>query len=400
MSDFSTIQSLGFNGGINIFNQEYVPSNKSNYNLVHKTFFTIPYKIDSIATKDDIIVIGISEIQSVYVYKIIDTVVNLVKIITPQSSNILGSKLFGKCVKINQLGIFISDPLYNGYGSIFLYYSTNINANTWNINPVIIKPFDYKTLTNQCLFGETFDINDSTLYVSAPEYTDTVNNIIGKCYFYSINYNTKYISNIIVSNNPDKNINGFGNNVVLSSPTTSLVTSINSNVTNGITYTSAGNVYLYTTDSQTYTDVLSNPFPKDNSNYGYSIYISGSYMLISEPNYDEGRILLYKGGGTKWEYINYMNISSLKIDSYNDTSEEGLVVFILNTIFLWTYNNIVYVSEITEAGNIIPSTTDKLINNSYSTYGTLITNIGNNEIIVTGYDGTKSIFDIYTINNV
>lgn len=402
MSEVPIIKSVGVDGGINIFNEEYVPSNTANYNLTYKTFFTLPYDIDSIDTIDDLIVIGISEIQSVYIYKIVDTAVNIVKIITPQNSNILGTVKFGSCVKINQMGIFVSDPYYNTYGQVFLYYSKSINSQTWNTNPVSIRPFDYKNIEYSSMFGKSFEINDSTLYVSSPNYKDVTTNTIGKCYFYSIDYNTKYISNIMSSSNPDKNIEGFGNNILLTTPTISLVSSSNANVTSEITYNEAGIVYIYDTTVQTYIGKIQSPYPSDNSNFGFNMCINGSYLLISEPNDTEGKILVYKGGGTNWVYNTYFNIESLKIDNYNNSYIEGLKVFCINNLFLWTYNNIVYASEMTEAGNIVPSTTDKLYNTDYEQYGTNISNIGNNKIIITGYDSSsnKTIFNIYTINYV
>lgn len=400
MSDTPIINSVGINGGINIFNKEYIPSNKPNYNLTYKTFFTLPYKIDSMDTMDDIIVIGVSEIQSVYVYKIIDTAVNIIKIITPQNSNVLGTVKFGSCVKITQMGIFISDPYYNTYGQVFLYYSKNINSQDWNANPVSIKPFDYKSINYNSMFGTKIDVKDTTLYISSPGYKDS-DNIVCKCYYYSIDYNTKYISNIMISSNPDI-VSEYATNILLSTPTISLVSSINANVTNEITYNSAGVVYIYDTTKQQPISYIYSPNPIEKSNFGYSMSINGSYLLISEPNAKEGNIILYKGGSSNWNYITSFNIESLSMGVYDKQFKEGQNVFCINSLFLWTYNNVVYVSEITEEGNVVPSSTNKLKNTDYSDYGNFISNIENNQIIITGYDITnnKTIFDIYSINYV
>lgn len=393
MASENIVKSVGTRGGISFFKGEYVPSNDAEYNVVKNGYFTLPYNIDDISILNNIIVIGVSQIQSVFVYQVIENVFSLLKIITPQTSNIKNTVSFGKSVKITDTGIFVGDPDTNTSGQVFVFYQTQNGSNLWFSDPSVINPVF--GITDSIGFGTKIDATNDTIYISAPNYKNQ--STIGACFFYKIDYISKNINYINYNINPD-NVSDFASNIKIINQTQSIVSSINSSVTSGSTYTNAGCLYFYDTTSVNPYNSIQNPYPSNNSNFGYSFYVSGNYLLISEINNgDEGKIILYKNSENNWNYINYFNIETLSIDILADGSIEGEKVFMIDSVMLWTANNSVYVSEITEAGNIVPSHTPVLSNTDYSNYGSTITPIDDIGFIVTGYDGQKTIFDMYTL---
>lgn len=399
MATENIVNQFGTKGSVLFFPGEYNPSTTSKYKISFSVTQNISDTIDYIDSYQDIVILGSSTTQTVYVFRLNGTALNLIKKITPATSNLSGCSMFGSIVKINQYGIFISDPQYLNKGAVFCYWVRTIGAYSWYDNPVTIVPFNYSKENDGLTFGYSFDVGDSIIMISSIK--DNLNaGGIGDVYFFTYNYNTKYIGQTYIILNPDSSSTTFGKNIIVYNNQYGYVSSSDAPDTLGITYSNSGKVYTLDTNSDSITGNVPNISPGNNINFGSSISMYNLYSIISSPNQTEGVISLYKGNSNKWENIQNFNMTTLGIDTYS-SGLEGTSIFIYNTLILW--NNVgsgnVYIAEITDADTVVPSHTSKITKAGYD-YGILYTGVYESLIIGgSNGDGTTS-FDIYSINLV
>ena len=398
MTSENILKSIKTKGGIGFFHGNYNPSTDPKYKLILENTFNISDKIETISTYQDIIVIGSPSTQTVYILKRSGVSLNVIKKITPSSSNLINCSKFGSNVKITDIGIFITDPEYASKGAVFLFYITNIGSNIWLDNPVQITPTNYTNKNDGMLFGYDIDATNNILLVSA--LSEQNNTTSGAIYYFSINYNTKYISQVNRIENPSNISKKFGSNVLLYNQVYSIISCPDETIyNNGVEKADAGCVYIC---DNTNKNILNNIYNVDDTNelyFGTSISSYMPYAIISETGSTEGNIYVYKVTGTIWTLLTETNITALSLGIYTSGTECSSV-FIYNKIILWnlTGSNNVYVSEITEAETIVPSSNNVLTKDNYE-YGILFSAISD-YILIVGYNGSNTSIDLYQTSSI
>lgn len=393
MTTENILQSIGTTGGIKFFPGTYVPTNNSRYSLIYNNFYNMAFTIDSIDILDDIVVVGISSIQTVYVYKISQNILNLIQTITPRSSSLTGTQLFGKVVKIANTGIFVSDPSYGSNGAVFVYFCTQIGLSSWYQSAVKIIPSVGVNVVG-INFGSDICINNSMIFVTS--YIDNTTT----CFKYIYDYSRKFIKQ--------------DNNISLPSADNTLfpyriMFLNNSNIILNEKITNSDNTYQNSLIIYT-TDLVQNSIISNDNNKIFDYFTTfNNYVLtnnkhVSSSTDDSGNtiditddsISLYTLIGSTVNLKDTFNSKSINIDT--NTDDIG-IVYMDNNFIIWNIENSnkVYIAEISEMGNIIPSSVSMIdVENLISIISIMK---HSNGIIFTGYNSNNmTVLVTYNLN--
>ena len=379
MATENILQSIGTTGGIKFFPGTYVPTDNPRYSLVYDNFFNMSFTIDSISILNDIVVVGVSSIQTVYVYKIVQNILNLIKTITPQNSSLHNTISFGKVVKLVNSGILVSDPDYTVNGAVFFYFCTKIGLQSWLENPAIILPYGNSNMLG-INFGVDMVISDTIIVVTA--YQDN-NTYIFK---YVYDYIKKYIKQTSYITVPSSDNALYPYQIRLINNTYLILNE-------KVTYkddTFQNNLNIYDINLNAISLIENDQYKLFDYFYTYNnnIIINNKNTIDNDDGttIDNDIVSLYTILGDTVNLKTTFNSQSLKID--NNTDDVG-IVYMDNNFIIWNINNTnkIYVVEISEVGNIIPST-NSYIEIKHITTLLSIDRHGNN-IVFSGYNDNK-----------
>ena len=172
------------------------------------------------------------------------------------------------------------------------------------------------TLFNPSLYGSSVSIIDeNTIVIGAPNYKNSKGNVTGAIFLYgfdSVNYEW-VLKNAYESPFTDNSQFGYSMDyrngiLVVGSPNTGF-TSYSNNTISGTNIGSAS-IYRYSDSSLDLINNISSPNTIPSCNFGYSMDIYGETLVIGSPSYPSpldntagaGAALIYKWNGSNWSY--------------------------------------------------------------------------------------------------
>jgi outer membrane protein assembly factor BamB len=180
----------------------------------------------------------------------------------------VASARFGESVAISGNNALIGAPLRFGAGSVYLFDVTTGN---------LLQTFSDPAPAGYDRFGESVAINGNNALIGAPLQLGS-----GRAYLFNVTTGTL----LQTFNNPTPTAPDFFGNSVAISGNKALIGAIFDD-TGGI---STGSAYLFDVTTGNLLQTFNNPSPATGDQFGYSVAISGTNVLISARNDNTGAV--------------------------------------------------------------------------------------------------------------
>jgi len=213
---------------------------------------------------------------------------------TPASSDI-----FGNSVAISGdyaiVGARLDDTGAKNTGSAYIYVRS---GTTWSLQSTLNNP----TTVAGDEFGHSVAISGDYAIVGA-YLDDTGANASGSAYIYVRN-GTTWSLQATLNNPTPAAYDQFGWSVAISGDY-AIVGAIRDNT--GATEAGSGYIYVRSGTTWSLQTTLNNPTPADSEVFGYSVAISGDYVIMGAYNGDGGIAYIYVRSGTTWSLQTTLN---------------------------------------------------------------------------------------------